>query len=273
MEVCRGSGARGAAGRSDESSPARFDSKFILGNISYFVTCPLPFRCINMKGIFWWGLWFGRKGEGEAVGKEDHAVFQGADMAGSGRERLADEAIIALYWERSEQAISATDEKYGRYCACIARNILNNSEDAKECVNDTWLRTWNAIPPGRPQRLAAFLGKITRNLAINRLEKERAKKRGGGVMEVLVEELGECLPDRRAGVDPAEDFVVRDAINRFLAVLQEENRKLFVRRYWYFSSIRDIAADYGMGESKVKMALLRMRSELRCFLEKEGIEV
>lgn len=207
------------------------------------------------------------------MGKEDHAVFQGADMAESGRERLADEAIIALYWERSEQAISATEGKYGKYCTCIARNILNDFEDAKECVNDTWLRAWNAIPPGKPQRLAAFLGKITRNLAINRLEKVCAKKRGGGAMEVLMEELGECLPDRRTGVDMAEDFVVRDAINRFLAVLPAENRKLFVRRYWYFSSIRDIAADYGMGESKVKMALLRMRAEFRRFLEKEGIEV
>lgn len=208
------------------------------------------------------------------MGEGNHVASEcGGGVAGSGKEWLADEAIITLYWERSEQAISATEGKYGKYCACIARNILNNSEDAKECVNDTWLRAWNAIPPGKPQRLAAFLGKITRNLAINRLERERAKKRGGGVMEVLVEELGECLPDRHAGMDLAEDFVVRDAMNRFLAVLPAENRKLFVRRYWYFSSIRDIAADYGMGESKVKMALLRMRSELRCFLEKEGIEV
>lgn len=207
------------------------------------------------------------------MGGEKLAAYEGDGMAGSGKEKLADEAILALYWERSERAISATEVKYGRYCACIARNILDNSEDAKECVNDTWLRAWNAMPPGRPQRLAAFLGKITRNLAINRLERERAKKRGRGVMEVLVEELGECLPDRRAGVDPADDLALREAINRFLAVLPAENRKLFVRRYWYFSSVRDIAADYGMGESKVKMALLRMRSELRRFLEKEGIEV
>ncbi len=207
------------------------------------------------------------------MGGEKLAAFEGGAVPWSGKGKLEDEAILALYWERSEQAISATEVKYGKYCTCIAHNILDNSEDAKECVNDTWLRAWNAMPPGRPQRLAAFLGKITRNLAINRLERERAKKRGGGVMEVLVEELGECLPERRAGVDPADNFALRDAINRFLAVLPAENRKLFVRRYWYFSSIRDIAVDYGMGESKVKMALLRMRSELRRFLEKEGIEV
>ncbi|MDE7326547.1 MAG: sigma-70 family RNA polymerase sigma factor [Lachnospiraceae bacterium] len=185
---------------------------------------------------------------------------------------MEDEKIVALYWERAEEAIAATEEKYGKYCSYIACNILNNREDAKECVNDTWLRAWNAIPPGRPGHLATFLGKITRNLAINRLEKERAKKRGGGKMEVFLEELSDCLFAGHTGEETA-DFIIRDAMDRFLSALPAESRKLFVRRYWYFSSIREIAKDYKISESKVKMTLLRTRQELKVFLEKEGIAV
>lgn len=184
---------------------------------------------------------------------------------------LHDEEIITLYWQRSERAIAATNEKYGKYCGYIAQNILQNANDAEECVNDTWLRAWNAMPPKRPNRLATFLGKITRNLALNRYEKEHAKKRGGNNVELLLTELEDCIPDASGGMDVAEDFIVRDAMNRFLAALPAENRKLFVRRYWYFRTIREIAADCGMGESKVKMTLLRTRGELKQFLEKEGI--
>ncbi len=185
---------------------------------------------------------------------------------------MEDAKIVALYWERAESALTETQNKYGAYCRQIARNILHNEEDAEECVNDTYMRAWNAIPPHKPARLSTFLGKITRNLALNRYYAYTAQKRGEGQMPAVLEEWQQCVPvtlsDRLT-----DDLALKEAFDRFLRGLPQERRRLFLRRYWYVSSIREIAQEYGMGESRVKMQLLRTRNELKEFLEKEGIDL
>lgn len=186
---------------------------------------------------------------------------------------MEDSKIIALYWERSEQALAETARKYGAYCHSIAYRILNDREDAEECVNDTWLRAWNSIPPNRPGLLGAFLAKITRNLSLNRCEKQNAAKRGNGEVPVVLEELEECIP-AGAGVEQSVDFKLLTALlNRFLERLDAENRQLFVARYWYLYPVKEIAKQYGMGQSKVKMRLMRMRDELKELLAAEGFSV
>lgn len=185
---------------------------------------------------------------------------------------MEDSRIIELYFDRSEQALRETESKYGAYCGAIASNILSVREDAEECVNDTWLKAWNAIPPARPRRLRLFLGRITRNLALNRYEREHAEKRGGGQTEIVLEEMEECIADSGRGEWSCERAVLTDVLNRFLVMLPQQQRRVFVRRYWYMDSIKEIADAYGMGESRVKMILLRERKELAKMLMKEGIE-
>lgn len=184
---------------------------------------------------------------------------------------MDDEQIVDLYWERSENAISETANKYGRYCHRIAYNILHNNEDSEECVNDTYMRVWGAVPPQRPNRLSAFLGKITRNLSLNRYEKYTAQKRGEGQVPLALSELQDCIPTFDSVEQVIEDAELVELFNRFLAAQPKEVRKIFMRRYWYLSSIKEIAEDYGFSESKVKMILLRARNELKQILEKEGI--
>lgn len=184
---------------------------------------------------------------------------------------MDDRQIIALYNERSEAALSETAKKYGRYCRTVAYNILRNEEDSEECVNDTWMRAWESIPPRCPERLAAFLGKITRNLALNRYKHNNREKRGGGQMLLALEELTECIPGANATEEAVEEALLVDALNRFLEEQPAEKRNVFLRRYWYLSSVKEIAEDYGLTESNVKMTLLRMRSKLKQTLEKEGI--
>ena len=176
---------------------------------------------------------------------------------------MDDKEIIALYFARSEEAIGESEKKYGAYCRTIAGNILPNRADAEECVSDTWLRAWGAIPPSRPERLGAFLGRITRNLALDRLRSNKGAVR---------EELSECLTlgDPTAGM--VDRVVLTAALDRFLAGLPQKKRKLFLRRYWYFSTVEELARDFGMSESSVKMTLLRLRRELRAQLKQEGIE-
>lgn len=176
---------------------------------------------------------------------------------------MDDKEIIALYFARSEEAIGESEKKYGAYCRTIAGNILSNRADAEECVSDTWLRAWGAIPPNRPERLGAFLGRITRNLALDRLRSNKGTVR---------EELSECLTlgDPTAGM--VDRVVLTAALDRFLAGLPQKKRKLFLRRYWYFSTVEELARDFGMSESGVKMTLLRLRRELRAQLKQEGIE-
>ena len=186
---------------------------------------------------------------------------------------MDDSAIVELYLSRSENAIDETAKKYGGYCMTVAENILHDRSDSEECVNDTYLRAWNSIPPHKPKMLGTFLGKITRNLAIGKYRGENAQKRGGGQVALALDELAECVT--ADAVDPAEkvtdDIALRGAINRFLASLSDDARLIFMRRYWYLCSVAEIADDLGVGESRVKMSLLRSREKLRAFLEKEGI--
>lgn len=184
---------------------------------------------------------------------------------------MEDCQIIELYFSRSESAITETQKKYSSLCMSIAHNILNSREDSEECLNDTWLRTWNAIPPERPESLAAYLGRITRNSALSFLRKKNASKRNGGQYALCIDELAECLRDETGGI--SEGFAVSDAINRFLRQLKLETRKVFVMRYWYVMSIKDIAGELSLSESGVKVSLMRTRDSLRSFLEKEGIEI
>ena len=171
---------------------------------------------------------------------------------------MDDKQILDLYWARSESAISETTKKYGKYCHFIAYNILRNAEDSEECVSETWLKAWNSIPPHRPERLSAFLGKITR-------------KRGRGQTILALEELQDCIPAADSVEQIVDGLVLTDILNRFLASLKSETRKIFMQRYWYLCSVREIAADLHVSESKVKMTLFRTRNELRTLLEKEGI--
>ena len=184
---------------------------------------------------------------------------------------MDDSRIIELYFERSESAVAESEKKYGRYCGTIAMNILGNREDSEECVSDTWLRAWNAIPPAKPRFLKAFLGKITRNLALNLLEKNRASKRGGGEGTAVLDELEEGVADSGAATWSADRYVLTETLKRFLKDLPEERRVIFVRRYWYMQPVKEIAEDMGIGESKVKMTLLRTRKALAEELGKEGI--
>ena len=186
---------------------------------------------------------------------------------------MDDKQIIALYPARAEEAISETAAKYGKLCRRIANNILGNDQDSEECVNDTWLNTWNAIPPRRPRKLSAFLGKITRNLSLDRYRRDRAEKRGGGQTAQIFEELSDCLPGADSTEAIIEQLALTELLNRFLSSLTPENRKCFMRRYWYFSSVSEIARDYGMTESKVKMSLLRSRNKLRELMDKEGMSI
>ncbi len=186
---------------------------------------------------------------------------------------MDDKRIIELYTDRSEAAIAATSEKYGRYCHSIARGILGSDKDAEECVNDAYLRAWSSIPPMLPDCLRSFLGKITRNLALNRLEAHSAEKRGAGQVPLVLDELAECVPSGENADRTLDDMVIRDAINGFLAELSPETRKLFVRRYWYMSSVSELAAEYGLSESKVTVTLFRTRAKLKKALEKEGISL
>ncbi len=184
---------------------------------------------------------------------------------------MDDQQIIELYWARSESAIAETDKKYGKLCRRIALNILANPQDSEECVSDTYLKVWSVIPPKRPVKLSAFLGKITRNLAINRYEKATAGKRGGGEVPVALEELAECIPDPNSVERAVDNRILADKLNVFLGGLSVEARKIFMRRYWEVCSVQEIAEIYGISESKVKVSLFRTRGKLRSFLEQEGI--
>jgi len=184
---------------------------------------------------------------------------------------VEDRAIIDLYWERQERALEESEEKYGRYCWSIAYHILRDREDSEECVNDTWLRAWNAMPPQRPAILSSFLGTITRNLALDRYKLSHRTKRGGGRMRVALEELEECLS---GDLDPerlAAQAELSRTIDRFLRQLPEKECCVFLRRYWYVDSTLDIAHRYHMAEGTVKSMLHRTRKKLQRYLEQEGV--
>jgi len=185
---------------------------------------------------------------------------------------MDDKEIIDRFWERSNSAIDAISDRYSKYCRSIAYNILGNGEDAEEVINDTYHRVWKAIPPERPNNLRAFIGRITRNLSLDKLEKAKAEKRGGGQFNALLSELEECISDRRNSFDELiETEAITAALNVFLSEQSAENRRIFVRRYWRAASINDIAADFNMSAGKVKTILFRLRKKLRKHLEREEI--
>ncbi len=186
---------------------------------------------------------------------------------------MEDHQIIGLFFDRSEAAISKVAEKYGRYCHYIAYNILRNEEDSEECVNDAYLRAWNVIPPHRPDNLSAFPGKITRNLALDKYKYCSREKRKRDQPVLSLEELGECIPVGNDVEQIMREKELTEMLNRFLAGLPKRKRQVFVRRYWYFSSVRDIARDCSLSQSNVKVMLLRTRQELKHYLEQEGVEL
>lgn len=186
---------------------------------------------------------------------------------------MEDKQIIELFWQRSESAIAAVAEKYGSYCSKIAENILNRKEDAEECVNDTWMSAWENIPPDSPNCLGAYLGRITRNLSLNRAKYYAAEKRGRGQRELVLSELEGCLPAGKGIEQEMDERFLTEAIQRYLLSLPADRRNIFIRRYWYMMPVKDIAKTYGISESKTVTLLFRMRKALKTYLEKEGIWV
>ena len=184
---------------------------------------------------------------------------------------MDDSKIVDLYWQRSEQAIAETEQKYGKYCYRIAYNILASKEDSEETVSDTYMTAWSAIPPRRPSVLATFLGKITRHLSIDRWRTRSAYKRGGGQMVLALEELEECIASNENVEQTYAKKELLAAYKRFIEKLPVTERRVFLLRYWYLDSVGDIAQKYGFSESKVKSMLHRTRQKLhRCFAE-EGL--
>ncbi len=183
---------------------------------------------------------------------------------------MDDKAIIELYWNRNDRAVSETAEKYGAYCLKISQNILNNLSDSEENVNDTYLKAWESIPPAKPDFLSAFLGRIARNLAINKYKAKHAEKRIGNEFSVSLDELSLCTPSTVNVENEVEIKKLGWAISDFLRGQKEDVRSIFIFRYFNCDSIEEISAKTGFGQSKIKSVLMRTRAKLRLFLEKEG---
>ena len=183
---------------------------------------------------------------------------------------MEDDRIIGLYWERNAAAITETNNKYGAYCFSIVNNILHSKEDSEECVNDTWYKAWNAIPPQRPACLKMFLAKIARNLAFDRFTYHTAQKRGGGEMPLILDELSECVA---SGTDVASAYEGKElgrCINQFVNELPQREGNVFVRRYFFAEPTAEIGKRYGLTENNVTVILSRVRKKLRLHLQKEG---
>lgn len=183
---------------------------------------------------------------------------------------MEDQKIVSLYWERNENAIVETHKKYGKYCYVIAYNILHSHEDSEECVNDTWNGAWNSMPPEKPTKLQCFLARITRNIAIDRYRYDYAQKRGAEI-DSAIDEYWECIPNKDAPID--EELALKEAINGFLAKLDTRERIIFMRRYWYSMSVKDIADGMELSETHVSVILHRTRRKFKDHLTKEGIFV
>lgn len=181
---------------------------------------------------------------------------------------MDDRRIIELFWQRSEQAIEAAEEKFGAICRGIAWNLLRSEQDAEECLSDTWHTLWETIPPQRPEKLTAYTAGITRNLAMKRLTARNAAKRA--CLTVSFEELNECIPSSQTVEQVMEGRELTRVMEEFLWTLKPEDRNMFLRRYWFFDSIREIAGRFGVSEGKVKTRLYRIRKSLKEYLEKEA---
>lgn len=183
---------------------------------------------------------------------------------------MDDSEIVRLFWERDEGALAEVSMKYKGYCFSIAMNILGSKEDAEECVNDTLLKLWDMIPPHKPETLSTFLGRITRNIAIDRHRQTLAEKRGGGEAAIAFDELSEIISGSLDVESETERKELLREINSFLEKLPERKRNIFMCRYWYYDSIRDIASEFGLSESNVSVILNRTRHKLREYLSKKG---
>jgi RNA polymerase sigma-70 factor (ECF subfamily) len=186
--------------------------------------------------------------------------------------KMQDAAIIELYWNRDESAITESDRHYGTYCRRIANNILSNREDTEECINDTWYRSWDNMPPQRPASLAAFFGRIVRNLSISRYRANRAKKRFDGIT-VLLSELEDCVPSRESVSQTVEGKLLSDTIDNWLTQLTKDDRVLFIRRYWFGDAVQDLAAECGCTQNQMAQRMLRLRKGLKTVLEQEAIDL
>ena len=183
---------------------------------------------------------------------------------------MEDTKIVELFWQRDQSAITQSDKKYGKYCYAIAYRILSNREDSEECVCDTWHKAWQAIPPEKPTRLQVFLGRITRNLALDRYGYYTAQKRNMH-LETAMDEYWQCIP---GGELPPEDTVaLKEVINGFLGSLDKRSRVIFLRRYYYACSLKEIAGAMDLTESYVSVSLHRTRNKFKEYLQKEGISV
>lgn len=183
---------------------------------------------------------------------------------------MEDLQIIDLYFARDERAIAESSLKYGAYCHAIAKNILSSTQDAEECVADTWLKGWQSMPPQRPNCLKLFFARITRNLSFNRRRALETARRGRGDLPLVLEELEECLPCGETVEEQVEARALGAAINAFLEGLPSRERSVFLRRYFYTESFGQIAVRYGLREAHVRLILSRTRKKLKEFLEKEG---
>ncbi len=186
---------------------------------------------------------------------------------------MNDEKIIELYFARSEDAITETDRKYGTCCRRTAFGILGSHEDSDECVNDTYMKVWDAIPPERPAKLGAFVVRIVRNIALDLFRRRSSVKNGGGYNSVDFEEIAECLPAAETVESAVNRQAVLNAVQKFLSGLPKEKRVMFVRRYFYCCTCAEIADELGISEGKAKVTLQRTREKLREYLEKEGIGI
>lgn len=182
---------------------------------------------------------------------------------------MEDSEIVALYWQRDESAVSETEEKYGALCRSVAGRILGSAEDAEECVNDALHQAWTSIPPQRPGRLGAWLGKVTRNLALNAWKRDRAQKRQGGIT-ALLDELEECVPGPVTVEKELEDKELASVIDRWLRGRSREDRTLFLRRYWYGVELQELAEERGISPNRLAQKMFRLRRSLKQTLEKEG---
>ncbi|MBQ9743861.1 MAG: sigma-70 family RNA polymerase sigma factor [Clostridia bacterium] len=185
---------------------------------------------------------------------------------------MDDKEIIRLFNERNEQAISESDRMYGKYCYSIAYRIVENEDDAKEIVNDTFLKAWNTIPPENPRSLCGFFGMLARSTAIDRLRYNTSLKRTGSRTDIAIAELYECIPQSNYG-DIIDKMLLGKALDSFLKSLNKRNRSIFIRRYWYVDSLSEIAKRHSINENSVKAILLRLRRSLKKYLEKEGVEI
>lgn len=183
---------------------------------------------------------------------------------------MDDNKIIALYWQRNESAIEESNKKYGKYCRTIAFNILHSHEETEECLNDTWINAWRAIPPEKPRKLQQFFGCIARNLALDCYSYNKAQKRNADV-QLAIDEFWECIPNGDAPIE--NTYILKELINRFLGSLDSRTRIIFLRRYWYACSVQEIARSMSLTEGHISVILHRTRSKFKAYLEKEGVSV